>query len=345
MREAINWIKKSSEIGIVYDYDVDGICSCALMILLLKKLGKDVKKYAVSPRPSFEKNPAIELVKHYQDIIILDISLENDKISDLKRKNVLNIDHHESGLKETTGNITILKNKNKYTPTSKIVYDLGLKIIGKEFEKYDWISAAGTIADYGGPSHKRFINKTLKRYDLKKGEDKAYFESDLGVIANVTNAIRTAGNPAKTGIAVRALMECGAPQDFLKGENAKVRLLYQLYNRIQEYIDQELERFYDKAKKTGDRVLFYLKNPKYNIRSTMITMISTKTDRTIAIAETRNTGNIHISLRSKKENVLDIIEEIKREIHATGGGHKNAAGVTIREEDLDTFKRIFLKIN
>jgi len=339
----INWLMNAEEIAILYDFDVDGICSCALMLKIFEHLNKNVLKYAASPRPSFKKNPAIDLVKFYKDLVILDISLNEDNLRLLKKHNVLNIDHHATGIRKDRNNVVVWKNKGKYTPTAKMVYDLGCEMF-TDFDKNDWISAVGIISDFGGRFHKRFIKKTLKKYDLCIDGDINFFNTKLGDIGHVINSIRTGGAITQTGIAVKALLECSNPNEFLSGKNAKVRFLYRIHERVGSYIEHELERFREKATRNNNRILFVMKRPKYNIRSTISTILSAKYEETLAIAEERRTDEIHISMRSRKEDLLKIISQLKKEINIIGGGHKKACGLTIKKDDFPIFKRIFLKI-
>ncbi|MBR9678975.1 MAG: DHH family phosphoesterase [Nanoarchaeota archaeon] len=341
MKKAINWLNKKEEFAILYDSDGDGICSCALMVLLLEEMGKKVVKTVASPRPSLEKNPAMELVQKYENIIVLDISMSEKNVKALENKNVLNIDHHETGLKKNTSNIIVIKKVKPYTPTALLVYELGKKIL-ENFEKYDWIATTGIISDYGGPQHEKLVKETHKKYGLFTGET-PYFDSQIGRIANIINGIRMAGETNKLNVAVKALITCSGPKEFLKGETPRVKYLHRLYNKVNEFLELELERFEKKSTKKDNRVLFLLKNPKYNIRSTLVTILSTKYSETLAVAEIRKSDYVHISLRAKKENLLEIIDELKTKIECDGGGHKKASGLTLKKEDFPIFKKEFLK--
>lgn len=336
-----DWLREKNDFAIIYDADGDGICSCAIMTLLIEKLGKNVVKTVASPRPSFEKNPAMELISKYENIIVLDISLDKTNYQILKDKNVLNIDHHETGLKKTKGNVIIMKKTSPYTPTALITYKLGLEMF-KDFEKHDWISVIGVISDYGGPQHEKFVRKVHEKYGLFTGEI-PFFESQLGSVANTINGVRMAGETNKLNIAVRALIECSGPDDFLKNETPKVKYLKRTYDKVNSYLNSEIERFRKKSTTKGNRTLFLLKNPKYNIRSTLVTILSTDYDKTLAVAEVRNTDYVHVSLRSRNENVLEIINDLKKIVECQGGGHKPAAGLTFKKNDFPAFKKVFLK--
>ncbi len=344
MQRAIKWLKQAEQIAILYDFDVDGITACAIVMRMLERLGKKAEKFVASPKPSFERNPAFDLVKGMGNIIILDISLKKEDAQYFKDLNILNVDHHETGMKKSSGEVVVFKNRGDYRPTAKMVYDLGMKMF-KDFDENDWIASAGVISDFGGPQNREFIQSVHNKYGFSFGKsDDKFFETRLGEIAKVLNSIRTAGDITKAGVAVKALLECDNPKEFLESRNPKIKLLYKSYEKIQSTIDHELERFEKKAKKNKGRELFYLNGQKYNIRSTLSTIISAKHEQTIAIAEKRNTGYIHISMRSRNEDVLGIIEEVKKKIEAAGGGHKKAAGLTIKEEDLEEFKKIFLRL-
>ena len=80
MKKAIKWLKENDDFAIIYDGDGDGVTSCALMQLLLQRMGKNVVRTVASPRPSLEKNPAMELIKKYDNIIVLDISLDEKNV-------------------------------------------------------------------------------------------------------------------------------------------------------------------------------------------------------------------------------------------------------------------------
>ena len=339
MKKAIKWLKENDDFAIIYDGDCDGICSASIITLLLQEMGKNVAKTVASPRPSMEGNPALELVKMYKNVILLDTSMDETNIQALKDKSVLNIDHHETGLKKSKGNIIVIKKIKPYSPTSLLAYELALKI-KKDFTKNDWISVAGLIGDYGGPASKKFVLKTHKKYNLFAGEE-PFFDSQLGMIAKIVNGMRMAGETNKLGIAVKALTESNGPNEFLKAQTPKVKYMHRTYEKVNKTLESELERFEKQATRKKNRVLFLMKNPKYNIRSTLVTIVSTRTDETIAVAEIRNTPFVHVSLRSQKENVLEIIDELKKRIECKGGGHKPAAGLTFKNEDFKIFKQVF----
>jgi single-stranded DNA-specific DHH superfamily exonuclease len=341
MKKAVDWLKKGNEFAVLYDSDGDGICSCTLMKQLLKKIGKEVVKIAASPRPSFEKNPAINLVKMYDNIIVLDISMDEKNVETLKNKNILNIDHHETGMHKSKGNVVVIKKVKPYTPTSLLVYELGKKLC-KDFEEYDWVCAVGVISDYGGPQHADFIKKVHKKHDLFLGE-LPFFDSELGSIANVINGVRVSGETNKINVAVKALANCSSPKEFLAGKQPRVKFLYRVYNQVNKFLESELDRFDSQATRKDNRVLFLLKNPKYNIRSTLVTILSSKYEETLAVAELRKTPYVHISMRSRKEDLLEFIEELKQKIKCVGGGHKRAAGLVLNKDDFPVFKKMFLK--
>ena len=341
MRSAIKWMKERDNFVILYDGDCDGICSGALVKLLLEGMGKNVVKMAASPRPSLDKNPAMELLSGYDNLIILDISMDEINVKAVSGKNVLNIDHHHTGLQKSKGKIIVFKRVEPYSPTSLLTYELG-KAMLKDFDKHDWISATGTIADYGGPSNEEFIKRVHEKYGLFIGEQ-PFFDSQIGTIANVVNSARMAGETNKLNLVVKTLTTCPGPKEFLKAEMPSVKYLFRTYEKVSKTLQEELDRFKNQATRKNGRTLFLLKNPKYNIRSTLVTILSTRSTETIAVAELRNTPYVHVSLRSKTENVIEIIEELKKLIECRGGGHKAAAGLTMNKDDFPVFKGLFLK--
>ena len=343
-KTAINYLKNNNDFAIVFDFDPDGIFSASLLLKILKKLEKNVSLLTSSPRPSTKDNPAIDAAKNFDNIITLDLAFNQEDLKVLNKSKILVIDHHETTLTKDVKGITVIKHGKKYTPTTKLVYDLGVKIFGKEFKKYDWMGVAGTIADYGGPQHGAWIEKILKKYKYPITKS-PYFDTVIGGVGNVINSSRIVGGDKLAITAIKSLVNSEDIHDFLEAKNESAKLIYKLYEEVQNEIEEELERFEHKSQRKNNRILFTLKDKKHNIRSTLSTILSTNYPKhTICICEERGSGDeLHGSFRTKTENVLDIINEMKKEIDIRGGGHKKAAGFSIQKEDFHKFKNIYLK--
>ena len=325
------WLDNAKNVSIIYDKDVDGTCAATLMAILLKKMGKHVEHTKYCKELKTINNPAFDQTGKY--IILLDVGFTKKELEKLKNKKILFIDHHKTSMGRSTENITVYKKTEPYTPTTKMVYDL------MEDETYDWIGAAGTIADYGGEQHKKFIEKTLEKYNMKITQP-PYFDTKLGEIAEVINSLRIGWENMNKGI--KALTQSQNPKEFLKKENYLTREVYKVHEKVKQEIENALDDFEKKKEQKGNRIFYSMGRTKYNLRSTICTILTTHyPTKIIAIAQ-ESMNKTGISLRSRNGDVTEIIKNMKKHMKLEGGGHKTAAGITISAEDLKTFQEYFL---
>lgn len=155
--EFIRKISSSDRLAVIYDNDADGLVSAVLTIHSLKKLGIKKPKAIIN----ISGLDALKKVGKENKLIFLDIPyVYFSKLP--KEKDILIIDHHPT--KRLGGRITIvnplLESKDRYQPTSYLVYKIFSKVV--ELEEVGWLAAVGTITDYGFEDCKDLLKSYIR---------------------------------------------------------------------------------------------------------------------------------------------------------------------------------------
>ena len=166
----IEGIEPSDQLILIYHSDLDGICSATIFLSALKNIGIVPKvKYFVGAHEALRKVLDDRTLSNYKKIVVLDIGLQQleRRIKVLKR-NLLIIDHHIV-MSDFNGKNVIyvnprFKNPETYQPVSYFLY----KILSHtaHIKNLEWVSALGTVADYGFDDCKDILSK----YGLKLEE-------------------------------------------------------------------------------------------------------------------------------------------------------------------------------
>src|SRR3989338_9214451 len=175
MNKAIEFIKnigKNDGVVIIFNNDGDGICSCALFMKYLKKIGNE--PYIINQPMPLDQN----IIKRIQTslpnkIVFLDMAV--DQQSDIVKKlkgiaDILVIDHHQIYKDLNSENVVHhnprLENPKLYQSTTYLVYKLLSEI--DDYSNYLWIAAAGMISDYNLEDSKDVVEEIRKAYSVKE---------------------------------------------------------------------------------------------------------------------------------------------------------------------------------
>jgi len=92
-------------------------------------------------------------------------------------------------------------------------------------------------------------------------------------------------------------------------------------------------------------MLYNIKS-QYNLSSAISTIVSEKHKNKIVIVYEKKGNRIKMSARNQGKNFdLDyLLKKATRDMHASAGGHKMAAGAVIEAQDWDIFKKRLIAI-
>jgi len=304
---------------LIYDDDVDGISSAALVIFALKKMGKKVKTI---PMTFGNLEKILIKLKGFKKIITVDVPVDLIEKNFLSLdKEMLIIDHHPGKDLNSEKIVLInprLENPEIYQPTSYVVYKM-LKNLVKEKK---WISIVGTVGDLGIEDC-----GDLVRIKNKKNVWKTKF----GKAAMLLTASIAVYGPEKS---LNFLIISKSLKEIMK--NKEILSAFKKFEEEFERCKREFER---KLEIHGNILISTIK-PKYKaICSALITKLGTENpEKIIFVFEDK--GKI-MRIHGRNSVGKTDIGRIFREL-GIGGGHKEAGAGTIEKKDKEKFKREIL---
>lgn len=332
---------------IVHDDDCDGICSAAIFITLLKRLGsKKVKNFSLEPNFSLTLKVVKEILREKPFVVIfLDVpSVEKDLLKFLKKIKVIVLDHHppQKYPKRVIYSNPRLFDYSAYLPTSCLSYYVWKKFF--DGNKILWISAIGTLADWGVKGCKFLFRELKRKYpELIKTEidQKRIFEDSLlGELCRLVDSLNIVEGKKGAERAARLLAECESFWDLIKGKGK-----YSIFRNYNGKVEKEFSRILEdfrKEKIEKEKVIFYVFESKFKLKSRLATLLKEKYRDKIVVIGQKSGKWIDLSLRvnyGKRIDLSEIMEKIKKKMKISGGGHPKAAAARIPFNKVEDFIR------
>ncbi|MGC9309391.1 MAG: DHHA1 domain-containing protein [Candidatus Nanoarchaeia archaeon] len=312
----------AGNILIITHDDLDGFASG---ILLSDYLDKEAIKHDIHIHNIGAEFPD---TIDYDKIIITDLApnITSDFLKNLN-KPCLYIDHHQPSNETLPENIIEYRIHKPYTPATKIVYNL-LKELGQEEKQ--WLAIAGILGDAGEKyeNNLKFINNFLNKHDisLKDFQEQVEFKiSNFIVYFDTFQKLE---------------------QAFYILKNIKDWHNLREIEKYSEEIEQELKQIEtdfeeNKEQYKINNIYIYPLNPRFKLKSIIIGIISNKypNDTFLFYVEDKDKPTITFSARNQsgKSDMPELFKQACSGLQASYGGHKAAAGATIKKEDLPKF--------
>jgi single-stranded DNA-specific DHH superfamily exonuclease len=311
---------------IFFDDDADGLCS----FLQFYKLNTDTKGviYKVAG-PIDEK--FLKKVEEYQpdNIFILDVPVVTQDFLD-KANNVYWLDHHAPVERKHVKYFNpMIESRNKDNrPTSYWAYQVTKSSL--------WLAMAGCIGDWYIPEdlRKEFSEKysDLLPEHIKKPEE-ALFNSEIGKLAQVFSFMLK-GTTKDAMACVKVMTRIHEPYEILEQSTSNGKFIWKKYKTINK-IYQEIK---GAMQKTDDDLLVYIyPEGKMALTSELSNEVLYENPEKFVIIGREKNGEMKISLRSTKHEVLHILQNALKDVHGYGGGHLHACGANVKKEDFERF--------
>ncbi|MEM7821666.1 MAG: DHH family phosphoesterase [Candidatus Aenigmatarchaeota archaeon] len=304
------------KVALVYDTDVDGVVSAALILIVFKKMGKKIKKSIPMGFGDIERLKT--RLKRFEKIITVDVPIDliEKHLLDIEKK-MLIIDHHPG--KDLTSEKIILINPRMespkiYQPTSYVVY----KMFKNLLKDKKWAAAVGTVGDLGVENCKDLVKINSK---------KNIWKSKFGKAAMLLGASISVLGPEKT------------LQILLNSRNLEELVKNKKMISASKKFDQELERCekeFEKNLESYGRILVSKIKPRYRgVCSALITKLSIENPENIIFVfeDKKNIIRIHGRNGSGEVDVGKLFRELK-----IGGGHEKAGAGNIDKKDEEKLK-------
>ena len=320
--EFVDNINKDDKIALISHTDLDGVASAKIIneifnTEIIKFIDyQELNQNLVNELKGFKVNKVVFTDLSFSNTIILK---EIEKFAD-----ILIIDHHlyEENL---NSNKTIFINAQGVCATY-VNYYLSYEI--KNIERFDWLVACASIADWMFSKNQEFLKIIFKKYNdefdinyVKKGKfwDLQYKLSL--VLVYFRNDLKKAYN-------------------FIGEEFGEVENLNKYAKEVQEEINLCIKKFEQEKIEISDGYFWEFKS-KFSIKSIISNILCSKyPEKTLVIGEP---GNEYYRLsarrQDKKLDVSFLLRELTKDLDSNAGGHLIAAGATILLKDVNKFKQ------
>jgi single-stranded DNA-specific DHH superfamily exonuclease len=306
--------------------DPDGLCSFLLFYRHLKE-GKGV---VIKTHPRISEM-FIRKVNEYgaDKVFVLDIAMVDQDFIDNVKLPVVWVDHHDP-LERNNVKYFNPRIHGENEPPSSICY----KVVNQDL----WIAMVGCIGDWFIPEFKdEFCKKypDLMDASIDKPEE-ALFNTKLGKLVKMLS-FNLKGKTQEVIKSAKVLTRIESPYEILDRTSPKGNFIYKKYQKIKESYDELLENAV--KNKTEDKILlFTYTHDKISLTKELSNELLYKFPEKIIIVAREKSGEMKCSIRTSGEKSLsDALAKALVGIDGYGGGHENACGAVIKNEDFEKF--------
>ena len=314
-----------------YDGDGDGLCS----FLILYRIHREGRGSMVKASPKLDASYLRKVEENNSDkIFILDIAVVLPEFVDLVKRPVFWIDHHTpQQLRNVHYYNPRIKNPDAYIPTSRMAYQIS--------QNPDdlWLATVGCLYDWHLPD---FIDQFIEKYPYllpeKTDLTNAVYHHPIGTLVRVF-AFMLKGKHSEVVKCIKILSRIKSPDEIMKQETAAGKFIYKRYEKI----NVQYQVLLQSAKKSAGRsklILYEYTENNWSFTTDLANELMSLYPQKVIIIARKKSGEMKCSLRSQNP-ILPILEKALIGIQGTGGGHSNACGAVIKEEDWVRFLKNF----
>ena len=333
--EEISLLRKELETArnpfFIYDGDGDGLSS----FLLLYHLSNEGKGLISKASPSVNVSYLRKVEELDPDkIFILDVPMVDQEFIDQAKRPIFWLDHHGPYKRTKIKYFNPkLKDPEAYFPTTAMSYQVNAR------DEDLWIATIGCLADWYMP---KFINKFIKVYPhlLPQKEDlvTTIYERPIGKLVKMFFFLLK-GPSSEVRKSVKILTRIKSPDEILNQETSQGKFLYKRFEKINEKYEELLAT----AKKSVTRskvVLFYYTDQHWSFTANLANELTARYPKKVIIIARKKSGEMKCSLRGQTP-ILPALNQALVGVNGYGGGHPNACGAVIKEEDWERFLASF----
>lgn len=333
--QEISYIRKRLQEAVrplfFYDDDADGVSS---FIQMYRVVG-DGKGIAVKGKPILEAKYIRKVEEYSPDVVfVLDKSMIEQEFLDAVKTDVIWLDHHPLQDNKNVEYFNPRKeNPKDDRPTSYWAYQITKDLIKDSL----WQAMVGIVGDWHLLLQKEFNSAYPYLLDSKiKTPEEALFNSNLGKIIKVINW-NLKGSTTEVNKSVKILTRITDPYEILEQKTPRGKLLYKKFQKMNGPYEDLLSR----VQVTKDKfIVFRYNDNSMAISSELSNEILYKNPNKVIIVARDVGDEMRLSLRTKKINILKILQEALKVTTGYGGGHNNACGASIKQSEFDEFIKV-----
>ncbi|MDP6293546.1 MAG: DHH family phosphoesterase [Candidatus Woesearchaeota archaeon] len=306
--------------------DPDGLAS---FLLLYRKIQVG-KGYPLKAAPQLTMDYARLTADYGADtVIILDIAMADQDFLDALHLPTVWVDHHQL---QKPKNVLYLNPqvRKKNIPTPALLWPLARK-------EDLWIATVGCVGDWHVPS---FAKECKKQYPYLFGKKMTVqdllFNSNLGILARVFSFCLK-GSTSDVNTNVKIFTRIQDPKEILEQTTPQGKYIWRYYSKINVHYEKLREEAL-KSVKDDPLLVFTYGDDKLSLTKDLANeLLALHPDKIIVLGR-RKSGEVRCSLRSgPKINVRDKLMNALTKVDGRGGGHEQACGCAIKEDDFERF--------
>ncbi len=310
--------------------DPDGLAS----FLLFYRKVKEGKGYCVKAFPHITEEFARKAEEYGADaVFVLDIAMVDQEFIDAVKAPVYWIDHHAPLQRERVKYFNPrIKGENIPTPV------LCWQVVGEERPQDMWIAATGAIGDWHFPKFAKELQEKMPGFlppEIKEVQE-ALFNSPLGNMVKAFS-FNLKGPTSEVNKSIKILTRIENPDEVLKQTTARGRLIHKKFSHINSIYEKMLQAILKKATKDKLLVHTYSHDELSLTKDLANELLYNFKDKVIVLGREKS-GEIRCSLRAPASIQIDkALEKALVGVQGYGGGHEQACGAGIKQEDFAKF--------
>jgi len=310
--------------------DPDGLAS----FLLFYRKVKEGKGYCVKAFPHITADFARKVEEYDADaVFILDIAMVDQEFIDAVKVPIYWIDHHAPLQREGVKYFNPRINGDNI-PTPVLCW----QVVGEENPQDLWIAATGSIGDWYWPKFAKELQEQMPGFLLPeiKEVQEALFNSPLGQMVKVFS-FNLKGPTSEVNKSIKVLTRLDNPDEILKQTTARGRLIHKKYSFINSIYEKMLETILQNPAKDRLLVHTYSHDELSLTKDLANELLYRFKDKVIVLGRIKS-GEVRCSLRAPADIQIDkALEKALIGIQGYGGGHEQACGAGIKQEDFEKF--------
>lgn len=308
--------------------DPDGLAS----FLLLYRKAKEGRGVCVKAFPELTTAFLHKIEETEPDkIFVLDIAMVDQDFIDNAKAPVIWIDHHTPIKREKASYFNPrLQQEHLNVPASYLCWQVVQQDI--------WIAMAGCVSDWFWPG---FAEEFRKKYPLLLPEsincvEDALFKSQLGELVKILS-FNLKGATSEVNKTIKVLTRIEHPDEILKQQTPKGRFIYKKYEKIEKMYLALKQRALSQVKKGPLLVFTYSEDNLSLTKDLANELLYLYPDKVIVLGREKS-GEVRCSLRAGRQiNLQKALQKALEGIGGYGGGHEQACGAAIKQEDFARF--------
>jgi single-stranded DNA-specific DHH superfamily exonuclease len=310
--------------------DPDGLAS---FLLFYRKL-KEGKGYCVKAFPHITADFARKVEEYGADaVFVLDIAMVDQEFIDAVKVPVYWVDHHAPVQRE---NVKYYNPRpgGESVPASVLCW----QAVCEERPQDLWIAITGAIGDWYWPKFAKELQEQMPGFlppEIKDVQE-ALFNSPLGQMVKAFS-FNLKGPTSEVNKSIKILTRLENPDEVLKQTTARGRLIHKKFTFINSTYEKMLEAILKRPSK--DRLLVHTySHDELSLTKDLANELLYRFKDKVIVLGREKSGEVRCSLRAPADIQIDkALEKALVGVQGYGGGHEQACGAGIKQEDFERF--------